>query len=255
MRLALVLFLVLVPVAALAETVLIDGVEIPYRLVENCQSVDRSTLARAFPRFSDGQDTVDLEELARLPHARVTRRDGRIVSIRYYDRSRQQIYELSKPAPRPVPVAPTRPAAADASGMTEIEAALAREMIDISNQRRAENGVEPLAQEDHLVLAAVGHSREMLELNYFSHTSPKEERKTTMERVRLTGVAPTGVGENIHRCGGFSIPEIARKVVDDWMNSPGHRRNLLDPGFHKIGIGVVSKGNTYVTTQVFGSGF
>lgn len=238
---------------AWAQTVRIDGVDIPYLLVDGQQVVERQALAEAFPGFPGGEGSVNLSELVTHPKARVVRRDGLIVSVRYYDQKLGQIYQSMKPTPATVSAqAPPQPP--PARGMNATEAAIAQDIIRYSNLRRSEHGVGPLVENSYLLEAAVGHSSEMIELGYFSHDSPNPERRSVMERVKLTGVNPRGVGENIHTSTGFAVPVIAQMVVDDWMDSPGHRRNLLDPTFHSVGIGVISKGRKFMVTQVLGAG-
>jgi uncharacterized protein YkwD len=71
----------------------------------------------------------------------------------------------------------------------------------------------------------------MLRRGYFEHKSP--DGTTVRERSKAAGYNWRSIGENIAE-GQLSVAE----VVDTWMNSPGHRRNLLDPGFRELGVGL-----------------
>jgi uncharacterized protein YkwD len=117
-----------------------------------------------------------------------------------------------------------------------------REVVRLSNAERSEAGCAGLRTDARLVEAAGGHSADMALRDYFSHSSP--EGLTFVDRARAAGYPSPG-GENI-AWGQRSAAE----VVQDWMNSPGHRRNILNCDFTAIGVGFDSRGNYW--TQVFG---
>ena len=88
----------------------------------------------------------------------------------------------------------------------------------------------------------------MASLNYFDHTSL--DGSSPWDRIRRAGYPLAGGAENI--AAGYPSPQA---VMDGWMNSPGHRANLLDPGSREIGLGYYRRGSTgpgYVT-QDFGN--
>jgi uncharacterized protein YkwD len=89
----------------------------------------------------------------------------------------------------------------------------------------------PLRQNAQLDLAAQRHAEDMLARNYFAHESP--EGKTVRERSRAAGYVWRVIGENIAE-GQFSVDE----VMETWMRSPGHRRNILDRDFKELGVGL-----------------
>jgi len=100
----------------------------------------------------------------------------------------------------------------------------------------------PVAWNDKLTLAAEGHSQDMAEKNYFSHTSA--DGRTLADRVDATGYTWSSLGENI--AAGY--PGI-NAVMDAWIASPGHCANLITAGFADVGVVCVpgSAGDTYST--------
>lgn len=117
-------------------------------------------------------------------------------------------------------------------------------MLDLVNQERIKFGAKPLVWNESLAQVGRGHSRNMFERGYFSHFSP--EGKDVGDRLIEAGVYFNIAGENL-----ALAPDINR-AHQGLMDSPGHRRNILDPAFSKIGIGVID-GGVYgkMTTQVF----
>ncbi len=122
------------------------------------------------------------------------------------------------------------------------DSSLAGQVIDLVNSERADAGCSPVSNESHLAAAAQGHSDDMSARNYFSHTTP--EGTTFDQRIRAAGYDKPGA-ENIAK--GQSN---AAKVMDAWMNSEGHRANILNCKLKKIGVGVNTKGMYW--TQNFG---
>ncbi|MGP9022405.1 CAP domain-containing protein [Streptomyces sp. BR1] len=120
------------------------------------------------------------------------------------------------------------------------------EVVALTNGHRATAGLRPLADDTRLASAAQAYSTDMAERGFYSHTSP--EGLEPWDRARAAGAAHRGIGENI-ACG----QRTAAEVVEGWMNSPGHRANILKPDFTHIGIGFAGGGRagTY-WTQLFG---
>lgn len=120
----------------------------------------------------------------------------------------------------PVLVAtPTADAAADP----------ATQVLSLTNAQRAQHGCHALVRNRQIDGAAQGYAQQMSASDSFSHNGP--DGSTFDQRIRRAGYARPG-GENIAE-GQAS----AGQVVQDWMNSPGHRRNMLDCSFTTIGIG------------------
>ncbi|GAA0584514.1 CAP domain-containing protein [Streptomyces crystallinus] len=119
-------------------------------------------------------------------------------------------------------------------------------VVALTNGRRARAGLRPLADDTHLASAAQAYSADMAARGFYSHTSP--EGLEPWDRARAAGAAHRGIGENI-ACG----QRTAAEVVEGWMNSPGHRANILKPDFTHLGVGFAGGGRagTY-WTQLFG---
>src|SRR5205823_1274812 len=102
-----------------------------------------------------------------------------------------------------------------------------REIVRWTNVERLANGEPALAWSPRLAFAAREHSAEMARLDYFSHASPVPAHRTLMQRVRLAGVraGTLSVGENIAK-GTWNEGD-GKRVVGAWMESAGHRHNLL----------------------------
>ena len=107
--------------------------------------------------------------------------------------------------------------------------------------------------DDRLQLTAEGHSQDMAINDYFSHNTP--DGTTPWDRIRAQGYFYSMAGENI--AAGYASPE---SVVQAWMNSDGHRANILNCGFKDIGVGYYYLENDtgevnyrHYWTQVFAS--
>jgi uncharacterized YkwD family protein/spore coat assembly protein SafA len=116
------------------------------------------------------------------------------------------------------------------------------EVVRLVNQKRAEHGLKPLAQDWQLSRVARYKSQDMKDLGYFSHTSPTYG--SPFDMMKSFGISYRTAGENIAK--GYSTPEA---VVNAWMNSPGHRANILNSTYTHIGVGYISSGNYW--TQMF----
>lgn len=119
------------------------------------------------------------------------------------------------------------------------------QVIQLTNQERAKNGLKPLAADWQLSRVARYKSADMRDKNYFSHTSPTYGSPFTM--MKNFGITYRSAGENI--AAGQRTPS---EVVKSWMNSPGHRKNILSPTYTHIGVGHASGGNYgHYWTQMF----
>ncbi|WP_158821915.1 CAP domain-containing protein [Streptomyces sp. NRRL F-5727] len=121
----------------------------------------------------------------------------------------------------------------------------ADQVISLVNAERAKAGCGPLTANATLTSAAQGHSDDMAARDFFDHTNPDGDGPG--ERVTAAGYPWTTYGENIAK--GQTTPE---QVMDAWMNSPGHRANILNCDFKEIGVGIHTDGGPY-WTQVFGA--
>jgi hypothetical protein len=124
-------------------------------------------------------------------------------------------------------------------------------IIELCNEVRKQNGLGPLLPSNSLHTAAVKHSQDMWSGKFFAHTNPQTPANTLSARVRLAGGTSLACAENIYKCEGYKVDQVAKGAVDAWLASPGHRANLLNPKYNRIGVGVVGEKNTYVFTQDF----
>jgi uncharacterized YkwD family protein len=143
------------------------------------------------------------------------------------------------PAPKPAAPAPKPAAPAPATGDVS---AYVRQVIDLTNAQRAKNGLPALQHDTKLSGVAQKKSLDMAQNNYFSHTSPTYG--SPFDMMRDFGVTYRSAGENIAQ--GQRTPQ---EVVNAWMNSAGHRQNILSTKFTHIGVGYEKSGNHW--TQMF----
>lgn len=105
-----------------------------------------------------------------------------------------------------------------------------RKVLDLTNGHRRQAGLAPLRLNEKLSSAAQAHSESMAEDDFFSHTG--RDGSSPFDRIRSNGYQYKTAAENI--AAGYSTPE---SVVNAWMDSPGHRGNILNGNFREIGIG------------------
>ncbi len=116
------------------------------------------------------------------------------------------------------------------------------QVVEYVNLARQESGCGPVKVDSRLAAAAQGHSEDMSNRDYFSHTTP--EGVTFDQRIRNAG-HPSPGAENIAK-GARS----AEQVMEMWMESDGHRRNILNCDLNAIGVGLATDG--WYWTQNFG---
>jgi len=115
-----------------------------------------------------------------------------------------------------------------------VDEASERRMLDLVNSERVQVGLAPLVLDTNITVVARAHSRDMFERRYFSHVSP--EGSDVGDRLSAGGVSFTYAGENL-----AYAPDVVT-AHQGLMDSQGHRENILDPGFHRIGIGAIDSG-------------
>jgi len=115
---------------------------------------------------------------------------------------------------------------------------MVRATLCLLNAERATHGLRPLSLDRRLSKAAGGHADDMARHNYFSHDSPNGG--TFVDRIRrvgyLRGAKRWAVGENI--AWGSRNRATPRSIIEAWMESSGHRANILSGSYREIGIGV-----------------
>ena len=109
------------------------------------------------------------------------------------------------------------------------------QILSLTNNYRAENGLAPLSWDDNLAAVAQMHCDDMQTRDYFDHNTP--EGKTPFERMTDYGIVYLSAGENL--AVGYPTPE---SVMEGWMNSESHRQNILNPTFKYMGVGFNKEG-------------
>ncbi|MEV6192952.1 sigma-70 family RNA polymerase sigma factor [Streptomyces sp. NPDC051920] len=141
--------------------------------------------------------------------------------------------------------APTR----RVTGLAQTQAAPATtvaQVVALVNKERAAAGCGPLTEDPQLEDAAQAHSDDMAARNFFEHTNP--DGVDPGKRITAAGYRWSTYGENIAK--GQETPE---SVMESWMNSPGHRANILNCSFKNIGVGVHKGSGGPWWTQDFGA--
>lgn len=123
--------------------------------------------------------------------------------------------------------------------------AFEQEVIHLTNQERQKNGLAPFKANIELSSVARAKSQDMIDKNYFDHQSPTYG--SPFDMMKSFGISYRTAGENIAKG-----QKTAQQVVNGWMNSEGHRKNILNPNFTEIGVGyAVSPSGTAHWTQMF----
>lgn len=122
----------------------------------------------------------------------------------------------------------------DSGTWDEIEKGKALQILDMTNVLRERNGLRHVNWDESTAVVAYGHSREMSEEEYFSHSSPTQGDLS--KRLVNGGVVFRVAGENI---AARYVDAIS--AVEGWLNSQGHRTTLLNKEFTHLGVGVYEK--------------
>lgn len=152
------------------------------------------------------------------------------------------------PAPAPTPIAAAKPAPAPtpAPAPAPVQtsfSAMQNEMLGYINAARSQQGLAPLVLDQKLCEGAFLKSKDMAVNNYFSHTSPTYG--SPFDMMKSLGISYRTAGENIAK--NFSV----KGAHDAFMNSSGHRANILNSSYHKIGLGFYQQGSYLYVTQWF----
>ena len=147
------------------------------------------------------------------------------------------------PAPNSnAPTVPDSSASAPADTETAGMSAYELEVVRLVNVERAKYGLSALSADGELSRIARYKSQDMRDKGYFSHESPTYG--SPFQMLKSFGVSYRSAGENI--AYGYATPE---KVVNAWMNSEGHRANILNASYTRLGVGYVASGDYW--TQLF----
>lgn len=122
-----------------------------------------------------------------------------------------------------------------------------QEVVNIVNHERSRAGLSPLRMHSQLNAAAQAHSNDMARNNFMGHTG--SDGSSMGDRIKRHGYNFRTAGENV--AAGQRSPQ---DVMRSWMNSPGHRQNILNPNFRDIGVGYAQGGSFGIYwTQKFGA--
>ena len=130
---------------------------------------------------------------------------------------------------------------------------LRAEALQEVNADRQAAGKAPLEADRALDAAAQAHAEDMLARDYYDHVSPDGD--TVRDRADRQGIGPASlVAENIAECRGCPTPPDRGRVAgfqSGWMQSPGHRENILSPGLARFGFGIAAEAGRTVAVQTF----
>ncbi|WP_409305046.1 CAP domain-containing protein [Peribacillus sp. SCS-155] len=149
-----------------------------------------------------------------------------------------------QPSPQQQTQPTQQPAGQQTNGQTAASDVyqIVQRAIELTNQQRRQNGLPPLQADTQLNGVAQTKAQDMQQNNYFSHTSPTYG--SPFDMMRDMGVTYSAAGENIAQG-----QNTAEQVIQAWMNSEGHRKNILSTKYTHIGIGCETSG--YNWSQMF----
>jgi len=136
-------------------------------------------------------------------------------------------------------------------------------ILDLTNQQRANYELEPLSFDSELSGIAIMHSKDMFDRDFFDHNNPDGDGPTERARnngIRIVSGTWIGIGENIGEtpignvigCGYvYDELDVAKCTMDGWMDSPGHRENILNSDSSVIGVGTHCTTSSCFSTQNF----
>lgn len=163
-------------------------------------------------------------------------------------------FSIQTPAPsrKPAQTPVAKPTQSPAANPTQAPAAIPEQteetllfqqkVLELVNIERAAQGLGEMTLDDSLCSAAGIRANELI--TKFSHTRPDGTSCFTV--LRELGISYLATGENI--AYGYMTPE---QVMDGWMNSEGHRANILSPKYNKLGVGYVKTGSVPYWVQLF----
>src|SRR4051812_11659150 len=138
-------------------------------------------------------------------------------------------------------------------------ASLQRQVHDLVNAERRTAGRSALTWDASLAAIARAHSQDMAKRRFFAHVNPDGEDPTARGRrahyechkILSTNTDRVGLAENLYEASGGARDDIQHRSVAGWMNSPGHRQNILEKTYTKTGIGIAEAGDAIYITQLF----
>ncbi len=127
---------------------------------------------------------------------------------------------------------------------TTIQSSAEQKILELMNEKRVAAGLKPLTMDNTLLDVARYKSNHMIQYNYFSHTNPDGTNWTNW--LKTLGYKYTATAENIAYNSYDPV-----ELFNQWWNSSGHRQNMMNPNYTKVGIGVLQGNGKYMGTQTF----
>ena len=125
-----------------------------------------------------------------------------------------------------------------------VQASAEQKILELMNAKRSEAGLNPLTMDNTLVQVARYKSNNMIQNNFFDHTNPDGTKWTNW--LQAIGYKYTTAGENI----AYNTSDPV-ELFNQWWNSPGHRANMMNASYTKVGMGVIYGNGKYMGTQEF----
>lgn len=197
-------------------------------------------LADAVRRSPTARLLLDVADPVTGVLQRIAERDGEKIVLYL-----RQGLAFSKPLPVDEEEPPVRFDPVDRSKLSRDDAA-ERELLRLVNAERTKHKLRPVRWDGRLAGAGRAHSLDMYEHGYFAHRD--REGRTPAQRLRRADVAFLVSGENL------ALAPTVGMAHDGLMRSPGHRRNILDPDFSKLGVGIWKGPHGLIASQEFCGG-
>jgi uncharacterized protein YkwD len=203
-------------------------------LAAGCGAADRSADPAPAP-VASGPVTVERTD-GRLGDAVAVRPEGPVVELSRG--GRPSLRADRDHGPRRDGVA-AGAACANPAPAADAVGAVAEATLCLLNGERLDHGLAPLRHNEQLGAAASAYAADLVAGSYFSHTG--RDGSDVRERIERTGYLPADRGWRIGENLAWGTGELAMPVsiVQAWMNSSGHRENILNPAYREIGIGIV----------------
>ncbi len=219
--------------------------------ISNETTLDNNVTGQANINEASKDNNFSVEVLRSNRTSRVSRPSRGNVSVK------PSVTPAPTPAPNPTPAptpavtpAPVKPSAGVVTSEANFEAKVEQLIFNRVNAERAKAGMSQLSYNSSMEKYARIKSKDMGDRGYFDHKNPEGQLITT--QMAKDGVSYRAWGENIAYIGGISDANaVADKFMTNWMNSSGHRANILSSNFTSIGVGVYKSGNRYYATQEF----
>ncbi|MGP4060696.1 CAP domain-containing protein [Halobacillus sp. H74] len=233
------------------KTIQIDSEQILNWVNENQDSIQNNKLQQAdiqslLEQFQMKQQPPEAPAEQEAPAEEQSKEEAPAEQEAPAEEQSKEEAPAEKPEAQPAPQESTEEAQPEENTQEEAAASevseFEKQVVELTNQEREKQGLAPLELDTELSGVAKDKSLDMQQNNYFSHNSPTHG--SPFDMMKAYGIDYRTAGENIAM--GQTSPE---QVVEGWMNSEGHRKNIMNPNFTHIGVGHAENGNYW--TQMF----